>query len=896
MKKFLTSAWQDIVAIVVFLLISFAYFQTPISQGLVLGGHDSDAAVGQGHEQQEYRAAHDGETTRWTNSMFSGMPTFQMAPSYSATDTLSQVSRVYNLGTTGVLCYVFAFLLGFYVMMRAFNFRPWLAALGAIVWAFSSYFFIIIAAGHIWKVMTLAYIPPTIGGLVLCYRGRWLWGGAVTALFTAFQVLSNHVQMTYYFLFVMLFIVVAYGIQAFRGQKANSLEPDALSAGAFNLTPSRWLRATGVVIIAGLLGVAANLPNLYHTYDYAQHTMRGGCELTPLPSATNKADAASDAKAEASSGGLDYDYITQWSYGIDETMTLLIPDFKGGGSGSAINDENYYDEPQQELLQYVQTVYPAAGEATPGINQYWGDQPFTVGPVYVGAFIVFLFILGLFVVRGPLKWGLIAATVVSLLFAWGHNVPAVTHFLIDHLPMYNKFRTVSSALVIAEFTMPLLALLALAEVLRSRNIFATRRGKIGLGVATVLTVGVCLVLWIAPSIAGDCISLNEADAMTVLSSKFDSTFISGYTAAITSMRHAVLASSAARSLGVLLLGGAILFAGWRVREKSPWTAPATCLALALLALLDMWSINRRYLNDNNFSDPVVRQEQFGKKSSADELILRDSSYYRVLDLSVNTFNDNTTSYWHHNIGGYHAAKLQRYQDIIERQLARTDSLGEINQLYRNIALPEGSEYAVVTRDSICPVLNMLNMKYVILASQGGGDKIVARNDYANGNGWFVSSLKFVKGADTEMAALTGLDTKHAAVADEQFRAQLDGSPLGAGTVKFLHYEANELQYEISSDKGGLVVFSEVYYPGWTATIDGQDAELGRVNYILRALKVPAGQHKVVLTFRPASVTTTNGIAYAALAVILLFFLGALAMTVRGLLKKDTEVEVKKEVK
>lgn len=893
MKKFLSSAWQDIVAIVVFLLISFAYFQTPISQGLVLTGHDTDAAVGQGREQQDYRAAHDGETTRWTNSMFSGMPTYQIAPSYGATDTLTQISRVYNLGTTGVLCYVFAFLLGFYIMMRAFNFRPWLAALGAIVWAFSSYFFIIIAAGHIWKVMTLAYIPPTIGGLVLCYRGRWLWGGAVTAIFTAFQVLSNHVQMTYYFLFVMFFIVVAYGIQAFRGKKHNPLNTEDLSIGEVSLTPSRWLRATGVVIIAGLLGVAANLPNLYHTYDYAKHTMRGGSELTPLPSssADKSADKASGAQTETSKGGLDYDYITQWSYGIDETMTLLIPDFKGGGSGASINDDNYYDAPQQELLQYVQQVYPAAGEATPGLNQYWGDQPFTVGPVYVGAFIVFLFLFGLFVVRGPMKWALAAATVVSLLFAWGHNVPGVTHFLVDNFPMYNKFRTVSSALVIAEFTMPLLALLALAEVLRERNVFATTRGKVGLGVATALTAGVCLVLWLVPSVAGDCLSLNETEVMNQLkgSGALDDTFIANYSAAITSMRHSVLASSAARSLGVLILGGAILVAGWRIRNKSQWAAPATCLALALLALLDMWSINRRYLNDDNFTDPVVRQEQFGKKSSADELILRDTSYYRVLDLSVNTFNDNTTSYWHHNIGGYHAAKLQRYQDIIERQLTRTDSLGEINQLYRNIALPEGSEFAVVMRDSVCPVLNMLNMKYVILASQGGGDKIVARNDYANGNGWFVSDLKFVKGADAEMAALTGLDTKHCAVADEQFRAQLDGSPLGAGTVKFVHYEANELQYDITSEKGGLVVFSEVYYPGWTATIDGQEAELGRVNYILRALKVPAGQHKVVLTFRPASVTTTNGIAYASIAVILMLFAGALALTVRNL-KKTKEAE------
>lgn len=884
MESFLKKSWPDAAMVVLFLLISFAYFHTPITQDLVLSGHDSDAAIGQGREQADYRATHDGETTRWTNSMFSGMPTYQIAPSYSATQFLARLSDIYNLGTSGVLCYVFVFLLGFYVMLRAFNFRPYLAALGAIVWAFSSYFFIIIAAGHIWKVMTLAYIPPTIGGLLLCYRGRLLWGGAVTALFTALQVLSNHVQMTYYFLFVMLLVILAYGIQAFRAGGTG----DGPAEVNFTLTPNRWFRATGVIIVAGLLGIAANLPNLYHTYDYAKHTMRGGCELTPLP-AKDKATDAATATANAS-GGLDYDYITQWSYGIGETLTLLVPDFKGGGSGAVITDENAYDEPQSTLLQYLQPVqqyaqgHPEEVKALPGVNAYWGDQPFTVGPVYVGAFIVFLFLLGLFIVRGPMKWALAAATVVSLLFAWGHNVPAVTHFLIDNLPMYNKFRTVSSALVVAEFTMPLLAMLALAEVLRRRDFYKTRRAQTGIAVATALTVGTCLVLWIAPGVAGNCLSADEAETMDALSRSgaFDPQFVSGYTGTISAMRHSVLAASAARSLFVLIVGGAILFAAVRVRRLPAW---GVCAALALVALIDMWSVNRRYLNDDNFTDPIVRQENFDTKTPADELILRDKSYYRVLDLHVNTFNDNTTSYWHHSIGGYHAAKLQRYQDIIERQLAHPDGSGENSRVAQAAAFAPGSDMAVIVGgDSVCPVLNMLNMKYVILPA-AGGHTVVARNDAANGNGWFVGSLRFVKGADAEMAALTGLDTKHVAVADERFRATLDGTPLDSGTVVFTAYQPNELHYDITSRRGGLVVFSEIYYPGWTATIDGQPAELGRVDYVLRALKVPAGSHKVVLAFHPASVTTTNAIAYAAIGIILLLFAAGLFFSVRAARRK-----------
>ncbi len=866
----------DIAAILLFLLISFFYFYEPVTQGMVLGGHDSDAAAYQGREQQDYRAAHDGETSRWTNAMFSGMPTYQIAPSYGATSFLAHLSDIYNVGTSGVLCYVFVFLLGFYVMLRAFNFRPVLAALGAIVWAFSSYFFIIIAAGHIWKVMTLAYIPPTIGGLVLCYRGRLLWGGAVTALFTAFQVLSNHVQMTYYFLFVMFFIVAAYGVQAFRHADRTQASGNRLAeAMGYALTPGKWLRATGVVIVAGLLGIAANLPNLYHTYEYAQHTMRGGSELSPLPDAGTQKNKTE--KAQASKGGLDYDYITQWSYGISETLTLLVPNVKGGGSGTVITDDNYFDEPQQQLIQYVQPVQEDLSQyarqhgeemkTLPGLNQYWGDQPFTVGPVYVGAFVVFLFILGLFIVRGPLKWALAAATIVSLLFAWGHNAPGMAHLLIDHFPMYNKFRTVSSALVIAEFTMPLLAMLALAEVLRKRRFGDGRRGLMGVICATALTIGVCLVLIVSPGSTG-LLSGDEAATMNFLTRQgtFDAQFIQSYTETIATMRAGVVRDSALRSLLILVLGGGTLWAAVKVKRLSAY---AVCGVLAVIAIADMWTVNKRYLNtEKNFTDPIVRQDTFAEKTGADEAILKDRDLdYRVLSYTVgNPFNENSTSYWHKNVGGYHAAKLQRYQDLIDRHL-----MAEYAAVGAAIQTTQGN-LSQLNMDSVSPVLNMLNTKYYIVSAEQA-----VRNPSANGNGWFVRSLNFVKGADAEMSGLSGLDTKHAAVADERFRTVLDGTPLGDGTVKLTAYEPNELHYDVSSPKGGVVVFSEIYYPGWTVTVDGQTAELGRVDYVLRALRLSAGDHKVVMEFRPASVTATNTVAYVAIGVILLLFVSALVL-------------------
>lgn len=859
MKETISSLFRrraaDVAAVVAFLCISVVYFFTPLSEGLVLGGHDSLAAIGQGHESALY-TEQTGETSRWTNSMFSGMPTYQISPSYGSSSVLTAVSNFLHLGMDGAWGYLFLYLLGFYILMRTLGKRPWLSAAGAVAWAFSTYFLIIIAAGHIWKVNTLGYIPPTIAGLLLCYRGQYLKGAALTALFTALQVLCNHFQMTYYFLFLMAFVSLAYFCQA--------LKPSELKAGGLQ----RWLKATGAVAAGGLLGVCANLPNLYHTYAYSKESMRGGSEVA----------APAGSKDGADTGGLTRDYITQWSYGIGETMTLLVPDYKGGGSGAILTPDGGIKEEWQErpgFEAFSQNAYPVQEQMQkvkgnlplPGLMTYWGDQPFTVGPVYVGAFVLFLFFLGLFVVRGPLKYALLAASMLSLLMAWGRNMMPATDFFIDWLPMYAKFRTVSSALVVVEFTVPLLAMLTLAEII-SQGVGKTiggLRGRIGLTVSSILTIVPCLWLMVSP---GACLSADEAQAAVELRSFVPADQLQAFLGGIAQMRGSVVSASAGRSLLIIIIGLLLLAAYWRklIGEK------VLCTLVAVLCLGDLWMEDRKYLNDESFQDPVVQSQQYDQRTPADDYILQDKDiHYRVMNLATSTFNEtsNQTSYWHRSIGGYHAAKLARYQDLIDRYLTPEGQavMMAVNSAADNVpddaADPFRTIMEQVPGDSLSPVLNMLNCKYYIV---GQGGRYAVPNLYANGNAWFVSDLQFVSGAGQELDALGRLDTKRQAVADMRFKDELDGA-LSQGTARLTSYAPNELHYKVASQGGGLLVFSEIYYPGWTATIDGETADLGRVNYVLRALRIPNGRHDVVLEFRPATVSLTSAIAYGAIALI-----------------------------
>ena len=820
-KKFL----PDVVVVLVFAIISFAYFLVPVTQGKILFQHDASAGVGSAQELTEYQNR-TGETTRWTNSIFGGMPTYQMSPSYQSTDGLSQVMNAYHLWLPDNVWFLFAYLLGFYILLRAFDFRQTLAALGSIMWAFSSYFLIIIAAGHLWKVMALAYLPPMIAGIVLAYRGRYLSGFIVTALFTAFEIKANHVQMTYYYLFIILFIVIAYLVKAVREKQL-----------------AGFMKSTGVVAAAAVIGIAINLSSLYHTWQYQKESMRGKSELV-------KKDAANQT-----SSGLDRDYITQWSYGIDETLTLLVPDAKGGATVPLSKNATAMAKADPQIQSMIPQLYDA-------IPQYFGTQPGTSGPVYVGAFVLFLFILGLFIVRGSMKWALLAATVLSVLLAWGHNFMGFTNFFLDYIPMYAKFRTVASILVIAEFTIPLLAALALKKIVDEPEVLTKQMKFVYISLA--LTAGVALLIALFPGMMEPFVSDQERQMITSIQG-MDGNTANMILANIAAMREAMVSADAWRSVIVILIGFALLF----LYKMKKLRADYMVICMAVLCLVDMWQVDKRYLNDEMFV-PKSERDMPHQATSTDLAIMKDKSLdYRVLNLASNTFNENETSYFHKSIGGYHPAKLRRYQEMIDAYIAP-----EMQKTMQAIAAAGGNMQAV-DGVKIFPVLNMLNTKYFILPLQGGTTAPI-QNPYAQGNGWFVNKLNYVDDANAEYAEVGKIDVRHEAVADKKFEAALGQAKANDSTaiVKLDKYEPNNLQYTVNSKNGGVVVFSEIYYPGWTATIDGQPAELGRVNYILRAVSVKPGKHTVVLDFHPTSISTTETIAYIAIVILLLAIAGA----------------------
>ena len=801
----------DMVAILVFAVISFAYFCPAVTEGRILSQHDSVAGIGAGQEGKEY-LERTGERTRWTNSIFGGMPTYQMAPSYDSTDLLKGIENLYHLYLPTYVWYVFVMLLGFYILLRAFNFKVWMAGLGAIIWAFSSYFFIIIAAGHIWKFITLAYIPPTIAGMVLCYRGKYWLGGLVTALFVALQISSNHVQMSYYFLFVMLFMAIAYGVQAYQ-QK----------------TLARFGKSTGVLVVAGLIGVCINLSNLYHTYEYSKESMRGKSELVK------------ENSANQTSSGLERDYITQWSYGIGETFSLLVPNVKGGASVPLAANE-----------KAMEKANPMYGSIYSQLGQYWGEQPGTSGPVYVGAFVVFLFVLGLFIVKGPMKWALLAATVLSILLSWGKNFMGFTDFFIDYVPMYNKFRAVSSILVIAEFTIPLLAMLALKEVVSTPAIIKERKKDFLISFG--LTGGLALLFAVLPKVFfPSYVSTMEMNALQGIPADQ----LVPLLANLEEVRMSLFTSDAWRSFFIVLLGAGLVWAyGMGKLKQIPLLA-----ALAVLCLVDMWSVNKRYLYDEQFVEEQVQTQGF-RQTETDKMILEDEALdYRVLNLASNTFNENNTAYWHKSVGGYHAAKLRRYQEMIEEHIS-----GEMQGLYKAVADAGGDMEQL--DPSAFPVLNMLNTRYFIFPLQGG-QTVPLANPFALGNAWFVDEVDYVNNANEEIEAIHGLDPTEKAVVDKKFESVVKSLPSDStATIELVAYEPNYLKYEVSSDKGGTVVFSEIYYPGWKSTIDGQEVAHGRANYILRAMNVPAGQHVVEFRFDPTSLHVTENIAFVALGLLL----------------------------
>lgn len=805
MKK---SAVFALISVAFLAIVSLLFFFPDDVQGNVLQQADIQQGLANGQEVKAY-AEQTGESSRWTNSLFSGMPNFQISPSYASSSLLDWVAKLYTLWLPSPANLLFAMMLGFFIMCLCFRFKWYNALFGALAWGFSTYFIILIGAGHIWKFVTLAYIPPTIGGLALCYRGRYLGGAALTALFGALQLQSNHPQMTYYFLFVVLAMVIAWLINAVRQKEMK-----------------RWGIATACVVGAGLVAVGANATSLYNSYEYSKETIRGRATELSAP------DAGGATK------GLDKDYITGWSYGVDETLTLLIPNVKGGATIKPVGGENRIlsldqtDRGQQYGAeeQYMLQQFP----------QYFGDQPMTNGPVYVGAFVLLLAVLYLFVGKGPMRWALFAVTVLAIFLSWGHNFMWFSDLFIDHFPLYNKFRTVSSILVIVEFTIPLLAILCLREIISTPDFFK----RYSLQFYCIFGIGavICLIGWVAPGFFGNTFSANEMDFLRQQGALGNPQF-AGALGAIQETRRSLVSADSLRSFIFILLAFGLLMLYFKKSGIKP--AWLVC-GLGVLLVLDLVSVNKRYVNSDNFVEPY--EEAPFQPTAADVRILKDTAQnYRVLDLPGMTAA--RSSYFHKTIGGYHAAKLTRYNDLLEHQIAKN-----------NMA-----------------VLNMLNAKYVIMQ----GDTVVQNPD-AMGNAWFVDHIRYVSDANTEMKALDSLDPRRMAVADRQFEKVLKTSaPAAAGDTIFeTTYAPNRLTYHSRLSRARIAVFSEIYFPwGWQATVDGKPVEIGRVNYVLRALNLPAGNHTVTFEFKPQSVERAESISVASIILIYIVCLGALACVV-----------------
>lgn len=786
----------SLLAVALLALTAFLFFCPDDIEGNVLQQHDIQQGIANGQEGKAFHEA-TGETTRWTNSLFGGMPNFQIAPSYPAGKAIGWIWNVYTLGLPSPANLLFAMMAGFFIMCLCFRFKWYNALFASIAWGFSSYFIIIIGAGHIWKFVTLAYIPPTIGGIALCYRGKYLPGAALAALFGALQLQSNHPQMSYYFLFVIFAMVVAWLCSAIREHRIR-----------------QWGIATACVIAAGILAVGANSASLYNSYEYSKETVRGrATDLTPPPG--------------AETGGMSRSAITAWSYGIDETMSLLIPNVKGGATIKPVAGES-------SLLSLADTgkadelsLAPEELQFLSQFPQYFGNQPMTNGPVYVGAFVLLLAILALFTVNTPMKWALFAVSILAILLSWGHNFEAFTDFFIDNFPGYNKFRAVASILVIVEFTIPLLAIMAVRKMLETENYLQ----RFGMVFYTVFGLGaiVCFLGWVAPSMFGEPYSASEIQQLQQAGA-FSNPQYYNILNAIRETRLSLVSTDSLRSLAFILLGALVIFLYLRGAVKN--RAVFVCMLTAVM-LIDLFSVGKRYVNSENFTRPALEDVTFNK-TAADEAILKDTSNYRVYD--VQGLYSARSSYFHKTIGGYHAAKLTRYNDLLDHQISK-GNMG---------------------------VINMLNTKYFLSGEQ------YERNPGALGNAWFVDTISYVADADSEMAALDSLDTATAAVADAKFRETLGNAiPKSLGdTIYETSYAPNALTYSVNSAKGGIAVFSEIYFPwGWTATVDGKETQIGRVNYTLRALRVPAGRHEIRFSFDPKSVRVTNNISIASVSVI-----------------------------
>ena len=762
--------------IVAFALITFVYF-SPIMQGKRLKQHDIEMYKGMSKEIVDFKAE-TGEQSLWTNSMFGGMPAWNIGVSQNS-NLMTYVNRIFAVGFPHPIGAVFISMLGFFILLLVLDCSIWISFIGALAYGFTSYLFIVIGAGHNSKAIAMAYMAPVIAGILLTYKGKYLWGAVLTAIALALEIRAGHLQITYYLLLIVVCILIGEFVETVKTKKY-----------------VHFLKASGILVGVAVIAILTCSTTLYANYEFGKETMRGKPVLTK--------------NVENQTKGLDRDYVTQWSYGIGETWSLMIPNAKGGASAYIGNDNKALEKCDPRFRSTIAQQ-----------NAYWGDQPGTSGPVYVGAIVCFLFVLGLFVVKGKYKWVLLAATVLSILLSWGKNFMGFTDFFLDYVPGYNKFRAVSMTLVIAEVCMPLLAFLALAEIFKNPEML--KQNKKYLYISLGVTGGLCLLFYAMPQTFFNFLSKAEAVQFQQLQSGKDGAIYVTFAEQLANARVAIFRADAIRSFMYICLAGIVILLSINRKLNMNYMFPI----LAVLVLVDMYTIDRRYLNNSNFIDKRKADKPF-TMSEVDRQILNDETLdYRVINLTVSTFNDASTSYFHKSIGGYSGAKLRRYQDIIDHYLTKRDM-------------------------NYWKVLNMLNTRYLIYPKDN--QKMASRNYEAFGNAWLVSDIKWVATPNEEIDAIADTDVKNVAIVNEEFKnvvGNFQPSP-AEGSITLVDYKPNQLIYNFDSSKDELVVFSEIWTKkGWKMWIDDKESPLFRSDYILRSAIVPAGQHEIVMRYEPS---------------------------------------------
>ncbi|MBR5297906.1 MAG: YfhO family protein [Parabacteroides sp.] len=832
MKSFIKKSWMHFVALLLFIVLTVTYFSPVQLEGKVLRQGDTQQFEGMSKELVSLNEKESGDIVAWLGSMFSGMPSYQVTVANKPEVHLGIANKILAVFDYSSARIVLVALICFYILMCVMGVSKWLAILGAIAYAFASYNFIILEAGHITKAYVIAYMPLTVAGMFLLFQRKYLWGVALFTFAVATSIRENHLQITYYLVFLCAFIYIGYLYGKVKEKNWGEL-----------------LKVSLLLLCSVCLAVLPNVDSMYSNWELSKTSTRGATELT-----------ISTPEGEKVSSGLDKDYAFAWSYGRGELLTLLVPNAYGGSSAGILGlDSELYKELRNKGAQVGKELRAPT---------YWGEKAFTSGPVYFGALVCFLFVLGMFVIRNQMKWWLFACSVFFILLALGRNFDSFNSVLFHYLPMYNKFRTVEMALVIPGLIFPLIAVWGIKEIFTGKidNVHL----KKGLIFSLASTGGICLIFWLMPSLFFDFRSTYDAQYQLP----------DWYYNALLLDRASLVSADALRSLTIILLGASLLFWFYISKDRQK-VATMVIIGLSVLMLVDLWTVDRRYLNDSNYITKSQNKE-IHKMTVADAEILKDKdASYRVLNLN-NPFNETSTSYYHKSIGGYHAAKLRRYQELIDFRLVK-----EISLLIGSLQKVESVDdlYKIFAQS---PSLNMLNTRYIIY----NPEQAPLRNPFALGNAWFVDSVKFVDSADEEITALDTLNPLKEAVIDKRFEKELEGfvpQTDSAATIVLAEYRPNRLTYKSNSEKEQLAVFSEVYYqPGWIASIDGKEVPHFRVDWTLRGLLVPAGEHDVVFEFKPKGYITASYVASYSSLVILLLLLIAVGFSVKKIIAESKD--------